>query len=139
MHSIAVTVQMRTLGSIGRVDQARVRKGRLTEEDWRRVKSAISVMSNARILIDGSPGLTVTELRYRLGRPRHEQGLGLLIVDSLQRIRSGTDSESNRATMVSEAVRSLKDMATELDVPVITVSQLNRQLERRSDRQPIPS
>lgn len=132
-------VQARMLSLIGRVDQLRVRTGRLTEEDWGRINSAISLASNARIFIDDSPGLTATELRDRLWRLKHEQGLGLVVVDSLQRIRSGTDSEINRATLVAEAVRSLKDMAKELDVPVIAVSQLNRQLERRSDKQPILS
>ena len=135
----AQQVQMRMMGSIARVDQRMVRTGRLTEEGWQQIDSAISSMSEARIFIDDSPGLTVTELSDRLGQLRREQELGLAIVDYLQLIRSGTDSKGSRDTTVSEAIRSLKDMAKELDVPVIAVSQLGRQLERRSDRQPILS
>ena len=132
-------VLTRMLSSSGRVEQSRVRTGRLTEEDLQRIDSAVSSMSEARIFIDDSPGLTVAELSDRLRRLKREQDLGLAIVDYLQLIRSGTDSKSSGATMLSEAIHSLKDMAKELDVPVIAVSQLDRQLERRSDRHPILS
>ena len=135
----AQQVQMRMMGSIGRVDQRKVRTGRLTKEDWQRIDSAISSMSEARIFIDDSPGLTVAELSDRLGQLKREQDLGLSIVDYLQLIRSGSDSKSSRATTVSEAIRSLKDMAKELEVPVIAVSQLGRRLECRSDKQPVLS
>ena len=132
-------VLMRIISLIGRVNQWSVRTGRLTEEDWRRIDSATSSMSETRIFIDDSPGLTAAELSDRLGRLQREQGLGLAIVDYLQLIRSGPDSKSSREATLSEAVRSLKDMAKELDVPVIAVSQLRRTLERRSDRQPVMS
>ena len=133
----ALRVQMRLMSSIARVDQRKVRTGGLTEDDWQRINSAISSMSEARIFIDDSPGLTVAELSDRLGQLKREQSLGLAIVDYLQLIRSDTDPNSSREATVSEAIRSLKDMAKELDVPVIAVSQLSLQLERRSDKQPV--
>ena len=130
-------ILMRMLSSTGRVDQSRVRTGQLTEKDLQRIDSAISSMSEARIFIDDSPGLTVAELSDRLGRLKREQDLGLAMVDYLQLIRSGTDSNSSRAATLSEIVRSLKNMAKELDLPVIAVSQLGLQLEHRSDKQPV--
>ena len=133
----AKQVQMRMMGSIARVDQRKVRTGRLTEKDWPRIDSAISSMSEARIFVDDSPGLTVAELSDRLGQLKREQSLGLAIVDYLQLIRSGADSKSSRTTTLSEAIRLLKDMAKELEVPVVAVSQLGRQLECRSDKQPV--
>lgn len=133
----AQQVQLRMMGSIARVNLRKVRTGRLTEEDWQRIDSAISLMSEARIFIDDSPGLTVAELSDRLGQFKREQSLGLAIVDYLQLIRSDTDPKSSREATVSEAIRSLKDMAKELDVPVIAVSQLGLQLECRSDKQPV--
>lgn len=133
----AQQVQMRMMGSIARVDHRKVRTGRLTEEDWQRIDSAISSMSEARIFIDDSPGLTVAEMSDRLGRLKREQSLELAIVDYLQLIRSDSDPKSSREATVSEAIRSLKDMAKDIDAPLIAVSQLGRQLERRPDKQPV--
>ena len=130
-------VLLRLLSSAGRVGRSSLLTDRLTEDELKRIDSAMSSMSAARIFIDDSPGLTVAELSDRLGQLKREQGLELAVVDTLQHIRSGTDSKSSRAKTLSEAVRSLKDMAKELDVPVIAVSQLSLQLERRPDKQPV--
>ena len=132
-------VQWRLLGSIGRLDQRRLRTGRLSEDDWPRIDSAASVLSDARIFISDSPGLTATHLTDQLRRMHVEQDIGLVIVDYLQLMRAGGDTEANRAVAMSEAALALKGMAKALHVPVIAVSQLNRRPERRSDKQPVLS
>ena len=132
-------VQWRLLGSIGRLDQHRLRSGRLSEEDCLRIDSAASVLSDTRIFISDSPALTATRLTDRLRRINVEQDIGLVIVDYLQLMRAGDDAEANRAVAMSEAALALKGIAKALHVPVIAVSQLNLRLEWRSDKQPVLS
>ncbi len=108
------------------------------DEDWPRVDSAVSMMSDAPIFIDDSGALTPTEVRARARRLKREHGLGLIVVDYLQLMQvSGT--VENRATEISEISRSLKALAKELDVPVIALSQLNRSVEQRQDKRPVMS
>jgi len=126
---------MRMISSLGRVDQSKVRTGDISEEDWPRITSAISLMSEAPIFIDDTPALTPTELRARCRRIKREHGLGLVVVDYLQLMRVGGMSE-NRTNEISEISRGLKALAKELDVPVIALSQLNRNLEQRPDKRP---
>lgn len=126
---------MRMISSLGRVDQSRVRTGDISEEDWPRITSAVSLMSEAPIFIDDTPALTPTELRARCRRIKREHGLGLVVVDYLQLMRVSGMSE-NRTNEISEISRGLKALAKELDVPVIALSQLNRNLEQRPDKRP---
>ena len=138
MEMSAEQLSFRMLSSIGRVSQTRLRNGQLAEEDWPRVHSAVSMMSNAPIYIDDGGALTPTEVRSRARRLKREHGLGLIVVDYLQ-LMSVAGSVENRATELSEISRSLKALAKELDVPVIALSQLNRSVEQRNDKKPVMS
>ncbi|WP_431819571.1 replicative DNA helicase [Burkholderia sp. F1] len=130
---------MRMLGSVGRLDQHRMRTGRLTDEDWPKLTHAVQKMSEAQLFIDETGGLNPMELRSRARRLSRQCGkLGLIIVDYLQ-LMSGSSQGENRATEISEISRSLKSLAKELDVPVIALSQLNRGLEQRPNKRPVMS
>src|SRR5690606_15155168 len=138
MEMSAEQLSFRMIGSIGRVNQSHLRTGRLTDEDWSRIESAVSMMSNAPIYIDDSAGLSPTDVRARARRLKREHGLGLVVVDYLQLMQVSGTTE-NRATEISEISRSLKALAKELAVPVIALSQLNRSVEQRADKKPVMS
>ena len=129
---------MRLISSLGRIDQQKVRTGKLDDTDWKRVSSAISLMSKAPMFIDDTGGLAPTELRARARRLKRDHNLGLIVVDYLQ-LMQVPGTRENRATEISEICRSLKSLARELKVPVIALSQLNRSLEQRDDKRPIMS
>jgi replicative DNA helicase len=130
---------MRMLGSVGRLDQHRLRTGRLLDEDWPRLTHAIQRMNDAQLFIDETPALNPMELRARSRRLARQCGqLGLIIIDYLQ-LMSGSGSGENRATEISEISRSLKGLAKELNCPVIALSQLNRSLEQRPNKRPVMS
>jgi len=130
---------MRMLGSVGRLDQHRLRTGRLIDEDWPRLTHAIQKMNEAQIYIDETPALSPIELRARARRLARQCGkLGLIIIDYLQ-LMSGNGGGENRATEISEISRSLKGLAKELHCPVIALSQLNRSLEQRPNKRPVMS
>lgn len=128
---------MRMLASLGRIDQHRVRTGRLSDDDWPRLSSAVGILSHeTRMFIDDSPALTPGELRSRCRRlAREQRGLGLVVIDYLQ-LMQVPGTKENRATEISEISRSLKSLAKELSVPVVALSQLNRSLEARPDKRP---
>jgi replicative DNA helicase len=138
MEMSAEQLSFRMLSSIGRIGQQRLRTGKLHDEDWPRVDSAVSMMSDAPIFIDDSGALTPTEVRARARRLKREHGLGLIVVDYLQLMQVAGTVE-NRATEISEISRSLKALAKELDLPVIALSQLNRSVESRQDKRPVMS
>jgi replicative DNA helicase len=138
MEMSAEQLSLRMLSSIGRVSQGRLRNGKLADEDWPRVDSAVSIMQGAPIFIDDGGALTPTEVRSRARRLKREHGLGLIVVDYLQLMQVSGNVE-NRATELSEISRSLKALAKELDVPVIALSQLNRSVEQRNDKKPVMS
>lgn len=129
---------MRMISSLGRIDQTRVRTGKLGEEDWPRISSSIALMSEAPMFIDDTPALTPTEIRARARRLKREHDIGLIVIDYLQLMQVPGTSE-NRATEISEISRGLKALAKELSVPVITLSQLNRNLEQRPNKRPVMS
>ena len=130
---------MRMLGSVGRLDQHRLRTGRLNDEDWPRLTHAIQKMNEAQIYIDETPALSSIELRARSRRLARQCGrLGLIIVDYLQLMSANSPGE-NRATEISEISRNLKGLAKELNCPVIALSQLNRSLEQRPNKRPVMS
>ncbi|ROR35171.1 replicative DNA helicase [Inmirania thermothiophila] len=131
---------LRLMSSLGRVNQQRVRTGRLEDEDWPRITSAVTLLAQAPIYIDDTPALSPTELRARARRLQRQfdGGLGLVVVDYLQLMQVPGGSE-NRATEISEISRSLKALAKELHVPVIALSQLNRNLEQRPNKRPVMS
>ncbi|HEV2332882.1 MAG TPA: replicative DNA helicase [Gammaproteobacteria bacterium] len=129
---------MRLISSLGRIAQLKVRTGKLDDTDWKRVSSAISIMSKAPMFIDDTGALTPTELRARARRLKRDHNLGLIVVDYLQ-LMQVPGTRENRATEISEICRSLKSLAKELKIPVIALSQLNRSLEQRPDKRPIMS
>jgi replicative DNA helicase len=133
------SLAMRMMSSLGRIDQHRVRTGKLNDEDWPRITSAVSMLSEAPMFIDDTPALSPAELRARSRRLAKEHGaLGLIVIDYLQLMQVPSNKE-NRTAEISEISRSLKSLAKELNVPVIALSQLNRSLEQRADKRPIMS
>lgn len=137
MEMPADSLAMRMLSSLGQIDQHRLRTGRLNDDDWPRLTSAIALLNEAPLFIDDTPALTVTELRARARRLKREHGLSLIVIDYIQ-LMQGSGSE-NRATEISEISRSLKALGKELSVPVVVLSQLNRSLEQRPNKRPIMS
>ena len=129
---------MRMMSSLGRVDQHKVRTGKLQDEDWPRLTSAVTLLKDKNLFIDDTPALTPAELRARCRRIAREYKLDLIIVDYLQLMQI-PDTSENRATEISEISRSLKAMAKELKVPVVALSQLNRSLEQRPNKRPVMS
>lgn len=139
MEMPAEQLTLRMLSSMGRVDQHRLRTGRLADEDWPRIATAVKIFSDVPMFIDDSPALSPTEIRARTRRLMREHGqLGLIVIDYLQLMQTGGVAE-NRATEISEISRSLKALAKELNVPIIALSQLNRSLEQRPNKRPVMS
>lgn len=139
MEMGAVQLAMRMVGSVGLLDQHRMRTGKLTEDDWPRLTHAVKKVQEAQIYIDESPGLTAMEVRARARRLARQCGqLGLIIIDYLQ-LMSGSSGSENRATEISEISRALKGLARELNCPLIALSQLNRSLEQRPNKRPVMS
>lgn len=127
----------RMLCSEARVDASRLRTGQLSREDWPKLINAAGMLAEMPIWIDDTPSITIMELRAKCRRLRADKGLGLVVLDYLQLMRSGGRTES-REQEISEISRSLKALAKELEVPVIALSQLNRGVETRGskDRRP---
>ncbi len=139
MEMGATQLVMRMLGSVGKLDQHKVRTGRLADEDWRKLTDAVGRLNDAPIHIDETAALNALELRARARRLHRQYGkLGLIVVDYLQLMSSSSQGE-NRATEISEISRGLKALAKELNVPVIALSQLNRSLEQRPNKRPVMS
>ncbi|MGL4576705.1 MAG: replicative DNA helicase [Burkholderiaceae bacterium] len=139
MEMGANQLALRLLSSVGRLDQQRLRTGRLQTEDWPKLTAGIQRMQDAQLFIDETPALNALELRARARRLARQCGkLGLIIIDYLQ-LMSATTSGENRATEISEISRSLKALAKELNCPVIALSQLNRSLEQRPNKRPVMS
>lgn len=132
-------IVMRLLSSLCRIDQLRIRTGKLSDEDWPRISSTVSMLSDAPLFIDDTPALSPAEMRARARRLAKEHGqLGLIVVDYLQLMQVPGFNE-NRTAEISEISRSLKGLAKELNVPVMALSQLNRGLESRADKRPVMS
>jgi replicative DNA helicase len=128
----------RMLSSIGHVPLNSIRTGRVSDDDWVRITAATHQLSEARIFIDESAGLTPTELRARARRLKREHGLDLIVVDYLQ-LMQVPGTQENRATEIAEISRGLKALAKELAVPVLALSQLNRSVEQRTEKKPVMS
>ena len=139
MEMGATQLALRMIGSVGKLDQHKLRTGRLMADDWERLSTALGRLNEAPILIDETAALNAIEVRSRARRLMRQYGkLGLVIVDYLQLMQSTTQGE-NRATELSEISRAMKSLAKELSVPVVALSQLNRSLEQRPDKRPVMS
>jgi replicative DNA helicase len=130
---------MRMMSSLGRIDQHKVRTGKLEDHEWPRLTSAISLLGETKMFIDDTPALSPTEVRARARRLTREHGqLGLIVLDYLQLMQSPSSGE-NRVQQISDISRGLKALAKELNVPVVALSQLNRNLESRPNKRPMMS
>ncbi len=130
---------MRMMSSLGRIDQHKVRTGNLDDDEWPRMTSAINLLDKAKLFIDDTAALSPMEIRARTRRLTREHGqLGLIVLDYLQLMQSPGYGE-NRVAEISNISRSLKALAKELNVPVIALSQLNRNLEQRPNKRPVMS
>ena len=130
---------MRMISSLGRIDQHHVRTGKLEDDEWPRITSAMTILSETKLYIDDTPAMSPTEVRARCRRLARENDgqLGLIVLDYLQLMQS--PGAENRVNEISEISRSLKSLAKELNVPVIALSQLNRSLEQRPNKRPVMS
>jgi len=117
------------------VDNHRLRTGYLNERDWNKLTDAAGKLSESKVFIDDTPGITVMEMRAKARRIKAEHGLDLILIDYLQLMQGSSNSES-RQQEVSKISRSLKGLARELDVPVVSLSQLSRAVEQRNDKRP---
>jgi replicative DNA helicase len=128
---------MRLLSCQGQVDNTSLRKGDLNPQDWERLQHAAKALENTNIYFDDAGTVKVTELRSKCRKLRQEDKLDLIIIDYLQLLSGSGDYKGNRVQEVSEISRILKEMARELKVPVVALSQLSRNLERRENKRPI--
>lgn len=133
------SLAMRMMSSLGRIDQHKIRTGKLDDDEWPRLTSAINLLAETKLFIDDTPALTPTEVRSRARRLMREHGqLGLIVLDYLQLMQSPASGD-NRVQQISDISRGLKALAKELNVPVIALSQLNRNLEQRPNKRPVMS
>jgi len=134
---------IRVAGSLGRIDQSRLRTGKLTPDEWSRFAEVSERLGQAPLFIDDTPALTSSQLRASARRlARQSGGLGLIVVDYLQLMVAGGDGRrgvENRAYELADVTRALKALAKELQCPVIALSQLSREVEKRTDKRPMMS
>lgn len=135
----AAQLVQRMLSSEGRIDASRMRSGIMEGDDWEKLTMAIGELSKANVYIDDSPSITVNEIRTRCRQLKKDTGsLGMILIDYLQLI-SGAGRSENRQQEISKISRTLKQIARELDVPIIALSQLSRGVEQRADKRPMMS
>lgn len=135
----AAQLVQRMLCAESNVDAGRMRTGYLEGDDWEKLTMAIGALSEAQVYIDDTPGITVSEIRAKCRRLKKEKGLGMILIDYLQLIQGRGKPGENRQQEVSEISRTLKQIARELEVPVIALSQLSRGVEQRQDKRPMMS
>ncbi|HZJ95353.1 MAG TPA: replicative DNA helicase [Thiopseudomonas sp.] len=136
----AESLVMRMISSLGRIDQSKVRSGRLEEDDWPRLTSAVNLLQERKLFIDDSAGISPSEMRARARRVAREHGeIGMIMVDYLQLMQLGGSGSENRTNEISEISRSLKALGKEFNCPIVALSQLNRSLEQRPNKRPINS
>lgn len=139
MEMPSESLMLRMLSSLGRIDQTNVRTGKLGDDDWPRLTSAVNLLEGQPLFVDDTPALTPNEMRARIRRLARENGdIGLVVIDYLQLMRVPGLSD-NRTAEISEISRSLKGIAKEFSCPVIALSQLNRSLEQRPNKRPVMS
>jgi replicative DNA helicase len=126
----------RMLSAQSHVELKKIKTGNLDENDWPRIIDAMSVLSNANIYIDDTPGIKIGELRSKCRKLKIEKGLDLILIDYLQ-LMEGDGGNESRQQEISKISRSLKIIAKELNCPVVALSQLSRAPEQRSDHRPM--
>ncbi|NRA25563.1 MAG: replicative DNA helicase, partial [Oleispira sp.] len=140
MEMPSESIVMRMLSSIGKIDQTRVRSGKLIEDDWPRLSSAVNILKDLPLYIDDTPALTPQDMRARCRKVYRENDndLALVMVDYMQLMQVSGPSEG-RSQEISEISRSMKAIAKEFGCPIIALSQLNRSLEQRPNKRPVMS
>lgn len=139
MEMPSESIVMRMLSSLGKIDQTRIRSGKLIDEDWSKLSAAVNMLKDLPLYIDDTPALTPQEMRARARKVYRENGdLAMIMVDYLQLMRVSGKSEG-RTQEISEISRSLKAIAKEFECPMIALSQLNRSLEQRPNKRPVMS
>ena len=140
MEMGAEQLAMRMLSSVGQIEANKLKNGNLEHSDWKRVNEAMSRLSNTKIFIDDTAGITAGEIRSKCRRlAASPTGLDIVVIDYLTLITGSSKNGANRQQEVAEISRALKTMAMELDVPVIALSQLSRGIEQRTDKKPMLS
>ena len=129
----------RMLAMESNVDAQKLRNGNLTDSDWDAVVEGIGVIGNSNLIIDDTPGISITELRSKCRKMKLEHGLSMIIIDYLQLMSGSGKSSDNRQQEISEISRSLKALAREMNAPVLALSQLSRACETRTDHRPMLS
>ena len=129
----------RMLAMESNVDSQKLRTGSLTDSDWDAVVEGIGIIGNSKLLIDDTPGISITELRSKCRKMKLEYGLSMVIIDYLQLMTGSGRTGDNRQQEISEISRSLKALASELNAPMIALSQLSRACESRQDHRPMLS
>ena len=129
----------RMLSMESNVDSQKLRTGTLTDSDWDAVVEGIGTIGSSKLIIDDTPGISISELRSKCRKVKLEYGLSLVIIDYLQLMSGSGKSGENRQQEISEISRSLKALARELNAPVISLSQLSRACETRPDHRPMLS
>ncbi len=129
----------RLLCSEALIDSEKIRTGNINGEDMSRVAHALGKLVTLPIYIDDTPSISASEIRAKCRRLKMEKGLGMVVIDYLQLMQGGSKKTDNRQQEISEISRSLKILAKEMDVPVLTLSQLSRATESRADKKPILS
>lgn len=131
---------MRMLSSLGSIDHSNIRSGRLLNEDWPKLTDAVRRLTDRKLFIDDTAGISPSEMRSRTRRIVRQHGpLALIMVDYLQLMQIPGASGKNRTNEISEISRSLKAMAKEFNCPVVALSQLNRTVEQRPNKRPLNS
>jgi len=136
MEMASMQLVMRLFSSLGQIEQNKLRTGNLDDLDWPRLTSAMNLLHKSKIFIDDTPALSPAELRARARRLKRRHDIDLIVVDYMQ-LMAVPGTRENRATEIAEISRSLKTIAKELNIPVIALSQLNRDLEKRNDKRPV--
>ena len=129
----------RMLSMESNVDTQKLRTGTLTDSDWDAVVEGVGIIGNSSLIIDDTPGISISELRSKCRKMKLEQGLGMIIIDYLQLMTGSGKNSDNRQQEISEISRSLKALARELKAPVVALSQLSRACESRADHRPMLS
>lgn len=128
----------RVISMESKVDSQNIRTGNLSDSDWEKLIETAGVIGKSKLIIDDTPGISISELRSKCRKFSHDQGLDMIIIDYLQ-LMSGSGRSESRQQEISEISRSLKALARELHVPVLALSQLSRQVEQRPDHRPMLS
>lgn len=140
MEMSAEQLAMRMLSSIGQIEGNKLRTGNLDHKDWKKVNEAISRLSDTKLFVDDTPGMTIGEIRAKCRRlASTSEDLGVIVIDYLQLLSGSNKYVGNRQMEVSEISRALKTLAMELGVPIIALAQLSRSVEGREDKRPLLS